>query len=67
MTTDLVGVGTLGAANDADRPFAVRLVDKTISIIAGVARKLVDEIVYTIREDHSHGQISRNPKDWERD
>jgi hypothetical protein len=32
-----------------------------------VARKLVDEIVYTIREDHSHGQISRNPKDWERD
>jgi hypothetical protein len=67
MTTDLVGVGTLGSANDGDRPFAVRLVAKTISIIGGVARKLVDEIVYTIREDLSHGRISRDPKDWELD
>jgi hypothetical protein len=67
MTTDIVEVGTLGAADDGTRPFAARLVTKTISIVAGSGRKLVDEFVYAIREDLGHGRLSRDPKNWELD
>ena len=67
MTTDLIGVGGLGTTNDGDRHFAVRLVATTIPIIASVARRLVDEVVYTIGVDLNHGRMSRDPKDWELD
>jgi hypothetical protein len=37
-----------------------------IAIVVSVARKIADEVVYTLREDLRHGKISRDPKDWER-
>jgi hypothetical protein len=42
------------------------VIAKAVSIAAGIAHKIADEVVYTIREDFRHGQISRDPEDWER-
>ena len=66
MSMHLVGVDTLGAANDGHRPFAARVFAKTISIIVTVANKIFEEVVYTICEDIRHGRIPRVPEDWER-
>jgi hypothetical protein len=62
MSVQLVGVDTLGAAKVGHQPLATRM----IAIVVGVAHKIADEVVYTIREDFRHGRISRDPKDWER-
>ena len=66
MSVQLVGVDTLGTANVGHQPLAARMIATTMAIVAGVAHKIADEVVYTIREDFRHGQISRDPKDWER-
>ncbi len=62
MSVQLVGVDTLAVAKAGRQPLAARM----IAIVVGVAHKIADEVVYTIREDFRHGQISRDPKDWER-
>jgi len=49
------------AARVGHEPLAMR----TIAIVVRVARKITDEVIYTIREDLRHGRISRDPKDWE--
>ena len=66
MSVQLVGVDTLGTAKVGHQPLAARMIAKTVAIVVGVAHKIADEVVYTIREDFRHGQISRDPKDWER-
>ena len=66
MSVQLVGVDTLGTAKVGYQPIAARMIARMVSIVVGVAHKIADEVVYTIREDLRHGQISRDPKDWER-
>jgi hypothetical protein len=66
MSVQMVGVDTLGAAKIDHRQLATRVIAKAVSIAAGIAHKIADEVVYTIREDFRHGQISRDPEDWER-
>ncbi len=66
MSVQLVGIDTLGTASVGHQPLAARTVATTMSLVVRVAHKIADEIVYMIREDFRHGQISRNPKDWER-
>ena len=39
---------------------------KTNSVIVGLVRTNVEEVVYTIREDLKRGRIQRDPEDWER-
>ena len=65
MSVQLVGVDTLGTAKVGYQPIAARMIARMVSIVVGVAHKIADEVVYTIREDFRHGQISRDPKDWE--
>ena len=65
MSVQLVGVDAPGAANVGHRSLAARVKAKTVSIVVGVAYKIADEVVYTIREDFRHGRISRDPEDWE--
>jgi hypothetical protein len=60
MSVQVVGVDTVGAAKVGHQPLAARVIAKAIP------HKIADEVVYTIREDFRHGQISRDPKDWER-
>jgi hypothetical protein len=67
MTMNLVEDETFAAGNTGDRPLAVRVVAITLSILMALARRVVEEISYTIGEDLGHGQISRNQEDWERD
>ena len=66
MTTQEIGFSTLEARNSGDRPLATRVMTKTVSVIVGLARGIVEEVVYTIREDLKHGRIQREPEDWER-
>ena len=66
MSVQLVGIDTFGTAKARHQPLAARMIAKTIAIVVGVAHKIADEVVYMIREDLRHGQISRDPKDWER-
>ena len=58
-------VDTFEAAKVGHRSPAAPMLAKTIAIVVGVAYKIADEVVYMIREDLRHGQISRDPKDWE--
>jgi hypothetical protein len=67
MSVHLVGIDTFGAVNDGHRTLAARVFVKTISIIVTLAHKIVQEVVYMIREDLNHGRIQRDPKAWERD
>ena len=67
MSVHLIGVKTLGAANDRYRPLAARVLAKTILIIVALTHKIVQEVVYMIREDLQHGRIQRDPEVWERD
>lgn len=62
MSVQLVEVEILGAAKAGHQPLAARM----IATVVGVAHKIADEIVFTIREDFRHCQISRDPKDWVR-
>jgi hypothetical protein len=66
MSTQEIGFSTLEAGNAGDRQLATRVVTKTISVIVGLAGRIVEEVVYTIREDLKHGRIQREPEDWER-
>ena len=66
MSAQLVGIDTLGTANVGHQPLAARMITSAIAVVVGVAYKIADEVVYSIREDFRHGQISRDPKDWER-
>jgi hypothetical protein len=66
VTTQEIGFSTLEAGNPGDRPLATRVMTKTVSVIVGLARGIVEEVVYTIREDLKHGRIQREPEDWER-
>ena len=66
MSAQLVGIDTLGTAKVGHQPLAARMITSTIAVVVGVAYKIADEVVYMIREDFRHGQISRDPKDWER-
>ena len=66
MITQEIGFSTLEAWNSGDWPLAARVITKTISVIVSIARRIVEEVVYTIREDIRHGQIQRIPEDWER-
>ena len=66
MSAHLVGVDTLGAVNDGHPPLAARVFTKIFSIIVTVAKRVFQEVAYTICEDIRHGQIQRIPEDWER-
>ena len=66
MSVQVVGIDTFGKAKVGHQPLVALMIVKTIAIVMGVAHKIADEVVYTIREDLRHGQISRDPKDWER-
>jgi hypothetical protein len=66
MTTQEIGFSALEAATPSIRPLAIRVLARTISIIAGIARVIAAEVVYMIREDLSHGRMRREPEDWER-
>ena len=62
MSVQSVEVETLVVARVGHAPLATRV----LAIVASVAHKIADEVTYMIREDLRHGQISRDPKDWER-
>lgn len=66
MSTQEIGFSTLEAGNAGDRQFATRVIAKTISVIVGIARRIVEEVVFTIRADLAHGRIQRELEDWER-
>ncbi|CAN7482762.1 hypothetical protein LJR234_003457 [Mesorhizobium amorphae] len=66
MSVQLFGEGIVGATNAGHRRLAARAIVRAVSTFAGVAHKIADEVVYTIREDFRHGHTSRDPKDWER-
>ena len=66
MSAQVVGIDTFGKAKVGHQPLAARMITSTIAVVVGVACKFADDVVYTIREDFRHGQISRDPKDWER-
>ena len=61
MSIQLVGADAFGASRPGRQPLAARM----IAIVAGIAHRIADEVVYAIREDFRHGRISRDPKDWE--
>lgn len=67
MSVQVVGADAFGTRGERRQPLAARIVASTISIIAGLTHRIIEEVVYTIREDLSHGRISRDPKDWECD
>ena len=62
MSVQSVEIDTLIAAKVGHEPLATRIV----AIVGRVACTIADEVVYMLREDHRHGRISRDPKDWER-
>ena len=37
-----------------------------IAVVAAAAHKVADGVMYMLREDLRHCQISRDPEDWER-
>ena len=65
MSVQLIGADILGAAKVGHQPIAARMIARTIAIVVSIVHRIADEVVYTIREDVRHGQISRDPKDWE--
>jgi hypothetical protein len=66
MSMRLVAIDKLGAVNDGHLPLAGRIFARALSVVRTVAKKVVQEVVWTIGEDMRHGQIRRIPEDWER-
>ncbi|TPK61493.1 hypothetical protein FJ930_27575 [Mesorhizobium sp. B2-4-15] len=66
MFIEVLEVDSFGKAKVGHQPLAARIFAKTLTAVVGVAYKIADEVVYTIRADIRHGQMSRDPKDWER-
>ena len=66
MSMRLVAVDKLGAVNDGHLPLAARVFANAISLMVTVLKTIVQEVIYTVREDVRHGQIQRIPEDWER-
>ena len=66
MSVQQVGNDTLGRSNAIHQLLAARMIATTRAVVARVANKIAEEVVYTIREDFRHGLISRDPKDWTR-
>ena len=64
MSVQLFGADIAPAPNAGHRGLAA--IAKTVSVVVDVVHRIADEVVYTLREDFRHGQISRDPKDWER-
>ena len=61
MSVQSIGTDTLPTAKAGKEPLATRMP----AIVMSLARRIADEIVYTLREDFRHGRMSRDPKDWE--
>jgi hypothetical protein len=66
MSTQEIGYSPFEAATPSVRRFAKRVITGAIAVVAGLARLIVEEAVYMFREDFKHGQIRREPEDWER-
>lgn len=64
MSVQLFGADIAPASNAGQRGLAA--IAKTVSVVVDVVHRIAGEVVYMLREDFRHGQISRDPKDWER-
>lgn len=65
MSVQIEWQATLRGSHLRHRAHAARMISAAISIGIGVAHKIAEEVLYALREDFRHGQISRDPKDWE--